>query len=176
MSNAKLLKKLSRKVITLSQVDPETGEPLSVTIRKVKAGEVNARVGKPMSLMGALRDFDPDETPEERRKRVMHVLTDDPEMLEESMRYGEEVKRAVLCLGVTSELVVDKSQHELTDIELCPEDFGDDFGMLYNAILEFSDLPFQPEKVADLSRFRQDGVAEDLQPAGQVLREAASRN
>jgi hypothetical protein len=161
------LKKLTRKVVPLSVIDDETGEPLTVVIRKVGAGEVTARTGKPLSLLMALRAGDPDETPEQRQQRLIEEMQHNPELKQDSIRYGEQVQRTVVCLGVVSEKIVDKPFVELAEDEIRPEDLADDFPRVYNAILSFSGLPYQSMEVADMTRFPAEPVAEHVLEDGE---------
>ena len=158
MSVAKSLKKLTRKVITLKQQDPDTGEPLSVTIRKVSVGEVTGRTGAPLSLRHLVGTRE-GETAEERVQRIREELGNDPESIRETMVFAEKTRNAVVCLGVVSEKVVDKAHDELAEDEMRPDDFGEDLPTVYNAILEFSGLPYQPLEVADMTRFPEESVA-----------------
>ena len=170
MSIASTLKRLNRKTITLPINDPETGEPLTVVIRRVRAGEVTARAGSPLSLLAAARNADPGETPEQYRERVLKQALADPQLFAETVEYGQRMQAAVVSLGVISEKVVDKSEHELAEDEVLPEHFGDALPMLYNAIIEFSNLPYQPLEGADLTRFRQQSVARDILSDGGEVR------
>lgn len=157
MSAAKLLKNLNRKVIELSQINPETNEPVKVTIRKVKQGEVIARSGMPMSLINLAKAGPEGETPEQRQKRMMEEIKRSPDDFLAAMQSGNKIRRAVLCLGIVSEKVVDKPENELLEDEMCPELFGVDQDMLYNAICEYSNLPFGRAEVADLNSFPANG-------------------
>lgn len=169
MSIASTLKRLNRRTITLPVHDPETGEALTVTIRRVSAGEVTARAGSPL-LLALARNADPDESEAERRERLMRQALDDPEMLAETIEYGRRIQYAVVSLGVVSEKVVDKPESELAEDEIRPEHFGDALSVVYNAILEFSDLPYQPMEVADMRRFRREPVAGDYVGDGGEVR------
>jgi uncharacterized protein YjgD (DUF1641 family) len=155
MSAAKLLKNLNRRVIALTQINPETNKPLTVTIRKVKQGEVIARSGMPMSLINLAKAGPENEAKEERTKRMMERIKT-PEGRDEfmqAMQTGLKMRRATLCLGIVSDKVVDKPENELLEDEVTPEIFGDDQDLIYNAICDFSNLPFGRAEVADLETF-----------------------
>jgi predicted transcriptional regulator len=161
MSQASLLKKRTRKVVTLAQTDDE-GNPITVVIRKVMAGQVTARAGAPLSIITALREGDPNETMEQRKERLRATALEDPERIREMADYGQRLRQAVVSLGVVSLKVVDKPEAELEEDEILPDHFGEDFATLYNAILQFSDLPFSPVEVRDATAFRPEQVAEPV--------------
>lgn len=170
MSIAAALKGLNRKTITLPLSDPATGEPLQVTIRRVSGGEVTARAGSPLTLLALARGGDPNETDEQRRERLLQQALSEPETFAGAFEYGQKLQRAVVCLGVVSEKVVERPESELGVDEIRPEHFGDALPVVYNAILEFSDLPYQPMELADLRRFRREPVAGDDARDGEGVR------
>lgn len=153
MSLASKLKKLSRKVLTLS-----TGDEL--VIRKVLAGEVTARTGTPITLLGLISGHE-GETDEERNARLAEELQRDPEMLLETMSYNRRVQSVVVSLGCVNLKVVGKPYEELAEDEIRPEDLGGDFSTVYNEIVAFSGLPYAPVEVADMSRFSPQQVGVD---------------
>jgi hypothetical protein len=165
MSQASLYRKRTRKVVTLSQTDEE-GKPMTVVIRKVTAGQVSARAGAPVSIISALRQADAQETPEQRKERVLAEALEDPDRLRELADYNQRLRQAVVCLGVVSEKVVDKPEAELEDDEMLPEHFGEDFSTVYNAIIQFSGLPFTPAEVRDATAFRPEQVAQHVLDPG----------
>lgn len=173
MPIAKKLKKLSRKVVTLSQIDEETGEPFTLVIRKVAAKEALAKAGAPLSLM-SLAALDEGESEEERNDRIRQMMTDDSDAMQDAMDYNNRVVDVVVCAGVVSEkVVVDKRHDELLDDEMRPSDFGADLGLVYNEILAFSGLPFTRMEIEGMRRFRSVGLARDSEQDGEALRDDA---
>jgi hypothetical protein len=166
LSQASLLRKRSRKIVTLSQTDEE-GNPITVVIRSLTAGMVQARAGASPAMISALRNMDAGETPEQRKQRLIQESLEDPERLAESARYNERVRNAVVCLGVVSEKVVDKPEAELEEDEMLPEHFGRDFATVYNAIVHFSGLPYTPAEVRDATAFRPEQVAQHVLDPGE---------
>lgn len=174
-THARLFRKLTRKIVTLpaaTQAAREAGDigpedEVTVTIAKVSVGAVTARVGAPASIRERLRGEDPEETPEQRRERITREIQENPERVREMLEYQENLTRAIVCLGVMSEKVVDKHESELEDEEITPEHFGEDLPVVYNAILSFSDLPFLPSEVRDAARFRPEQVAQPVLADGE---------
>lgn len=163
MSFASLLKQRTRKTVTLRQTD-DAGQPITVVIKKISAGEITARIGAPWGLLQAAADVMSGERAE-REAASRELIARDPEAFAEAVQYGARKKAAVVCLGVVSEKVVDKPEHELAEDEMRPEHFREDFELLYNEIVTFSGLPYNSLEVRDLATFR----SEQERPAGASL-------
>ncbi len=167
MGIASRLKKLTRKKVNLSQTDPETGEPFSVIIRKVRVGEVTALTGVPPLLFTLGKEKG--ESDEEHQERVKAMMMDQPELAALGLAQTRSTQRAVIALGVASENVV--YEGETTDDTMSPEDFGDDYDLVYDAIVAFSSLPYSLAGGAGVETFppgpETGGGAES---AGEILR------
>ena len=152
MSLTKNIKKLSRKVVTLQSIQDEAGNPLSVTIRKLKNREVMLAAGAPLGIL-ALAQSEGEETEEERKARIVERIKEDPERVKESLAFQERLTIAVVCAGVASDKIVNKPFAELAEDEVHISELGDDVLYLFNEIISFSGLPYHPLEVAEARRF-----------------------
>lgn len=148
MSIKSLTKKLTRKVVTLPKLTEaakasgdwtEEGD-VKITIRKVTMDEVTALTGVMPGIFNLRQKLlDEGLKGQELATALQSAITTDDDMLQASNKHQLLTKRAVISLGVVSETV--KLKAEYPD-DMTPEDFGDDFDHLYNAIIDFSSLPF----------------------------------
>lgn len=177
MSHAAALKKLNRRVVTLptaTRLAREAGalpgdETLDVTIRKVTAMEVMTIVSTPPSVFKLAARRDPSDDADTTRQKLEQALADDPNVLRDTQRQTLETQRAIIALGVTSETVV--LDREPGEEEMRPEDFGDDFAFLYDAIVDWSSLPYQRlGGTAAIETFPAEPVGGEAQPDGEALR------
>jgi len=177
MSNAALLRNLTRKTVVLPAATrlaraagsiPATDD-LTVTIRKVKVGEVVGIVPTPPSVfrLAALQATE-GEDPTLARQRIEQALTDDPALIHDSQRQTLDTQRAIIALGVTSERVV----LEATDDpdSMTPEDFGDDFTYLHDEIVRWSSLPYARLGGSALGTFPDEPVGGGAEQDGEALR------
>lgn len=177
MGQGKLLRELNRKTLELPHATRalrqlgklEPDQVFALTIRKVKLGEVTALVDTPPRLLALNRERGEDMTDDDWNQRVQELLEGDENLMRVTTKYNTDLQRAIVQLGVTSQTIV-LSADEMTEDgdEILPEDLGDDFEIVYNAILEWSMLPY-----ARLSAtFLEDEVADAPEPDGEVLQEA----
>ena len=152
MSLTKSIKKLSRKVVALQTITDENGDPAQVVIRKVKNREVLMAAGAPVGIL-AFAGSEEGESEEERRERIAEKIKADPERVAEAVAFQERLTIAVVCAGVASDKVVNKPFAELAEDEVHINELGEDVQLLFNEIVSFSGLPYQPLEVADARRF-----------------------
>lgn len=172
-----MLRKISRKQVTLPSATRalrEAGElegdaEYTVTIRKVRAGELAAVTSTPPRLFDLARERVEGESEEEFRQRVQDAMMGDPELLQASTRKSDETTRAVIALGVVA--TSDGAQVTLdgSDDSLVPEDFGDDFAMLHDHITEFSSLPYSRLGGAGMTAFPEERLADHPESNGREV-------
>lgn len=185
MSNASLIRRLTRKKITLPQatkqaraagdITPE--ESVDVIIRKVQVGEVTGLVGTPPRLLALAADRREGESKEEQRARVTRALEDDPEIVAHTMKLQSDTTRAVVKLGVVDMKVVLEADPADPDA-LTPEDFGDDMAYLHDQIVAFSSLPYSDLMKGDsdeAATFPAGELADSPEPDGEALRDTPER-
>lgn len=184
MSIASKLKSSNRKTVELlNQYDAETGEllrdengdPLKLTIRRVTSQTVMLKAGAPM-LLNMFTAAGEDETEEERRERMQREAMSDPEKLQESAAFFTRLVRVTVCAGVVDVPIVDKHESELAADEITPEMLGDDLPRVFNAIAQFSGIPFSAPEVAATRTFPAVEVAADSRPDGGAIRDDAERD
>jgi len=186
MGQGSLIRKLSRRTVPLENLTrlaveagelPE-GQQLTIQIRRVTALEVTKATGGVPSLLRVARMRQPGESDEQWRERWQQMIAEQPELVTESIEYAQRLKVAVLCAGCVAPRVV-PSDADLAagdDDALTVADLADDADAVYEAIIEFSGLPFRLRQGGGaVSTFPEQPSGGGGEPHGALLREDAER-
>ena len=174
-----VLRKQARRTVVLPAAtaaaradgDLNADQEVTITIRKVRNADVMAITGQPQRLFALARDRHEGETKEQQRERLQQALTDDADILLESLQQQAKTQEAIVLLGVVEpELTRDGAGNTLT-----PNDLGADFELVYDTIVEFAGLPYgRLGGAANPDAFLADGVARNPEPDGEGVQHDAS--
>lgn len=189
------LKKLTRKTVPLKHLTRsaleagaiQEGETIEAVIRRVRASDVAAQLGIPPNIYRVQLDLQKGEDPQEQKERLERAMSEDEDLLNDSLRMNDRQARLVVHVGtvhvnVPGEEPMPVAFEETNDDNvLSPSDLGDDFNTLHNEIVRFSSLPYGTLDTVPLregegmTSFPGERVASDPEPDGGTVRDDSSK-